>query len=192
MSSGLVNSEVQQGSLQALTEVYQQYFPAVWRYVAVHLHLDRSRHYLPADRPMIEDVVSETWLAAVRSIDKFDPARGSVQGWLLGIARNKVNDYWNRNKLRPCEPAAEAADPGQTPEESLQTRETQSLVHRALDRLDDQERIVLEWSYLDGANVQEIAQRVGKSYRAAEALLYRARIAFRAHFEALRTETTEP
>ena len=181
MTSGLAIHEVSQGNRQALTEVYRQYFPAIWRYVAAHL---------PANRQAVEDVVSETWLAAVRGIGKFDPARGSVHGWLLGIARNKVNDYWIAcGKLPDSDPSAEPADHGPGPDQELITAEDRAGLLRILDRLEDSERLALEWKYLEGLSVREIARRLDmKTPKAAEDLLYRARNALRAHYQARRAE----
>jgi len=47
----------------------------------------------------------------------------------------------------------------------------------------DVERVALEWKYLDGLSVQEIAARLARTEKAAEALLYRARRSFLRIFE---------
>jgi RNA polymerase sigma factor (sigma-70 family) len=43
----------------------------------------------------------------------------------------------------------------------------------------DEERQVLEWKYLEELAVAEIAERLGRTEKAVEALLYRARRSFR-------------
>jgi DNA-directed RNA polymerase specialized sigma24 family protein len=48
-----------------------------------------------------------------------------------------------------------------------------------MDALPDDQRLALEWKYLDGLPVREIAHRMGRTEKAAETLLYRARNAFR-------------
>src|SRR5262249_19306208 len=80
---------VQQGDQTALGVLYSRYFPAVWRYVCVRLG---------GNQHDAEDVVSETWIAAIRGIHGFDSKRGVVYGWLVGIAKNKVNDFLRRKK----------------------------------------------------------------------------------------------
>ena len=52
-----------------------------------------------------------------------------------------------------------------------------------LDSLPAEERVVLEWKYLDRCTVREIAERLGRTEKGAEALLYRARNAFRTAYE---------
>jgi RNA polymerase sigma-70 factor, ECF subfamily len=52
-----------------------------------------------------------------------------------------------------------------------------------MDRLPDDERLVLEWKYLEDLPVREIAGRLGRSEKAVESVLYRARRSFRSMFE---------
>ena len=49
-------------------------------------------------------------------------------------------------------------------------------------QLVDEERLVLEWKYVDEMAVKEIAVRLGRTEKAVENLLYRARKSFRAAF----------
>ncbi|HYU25878.1 MAG TPA: sigma factor-like helix-turn-helix DNA-binding protein, partial [Thermoanaerobaculia bacterium] len=55
----------------------------------------------------------------------------------------------------------------------------------ALDRLPRHYGDVLEWKYIEGAAVNEIAVRLGTTAKAAESLLTRARSAFREAFTTL-------
>ena len=52
--------------------------------------------------------------------------------------------------------------------------ETKDAVVRALDALDDEERLALEWKYIESLSVRDIAERLGRSEKAVEAILYRA------------------
>jgi RNA polymerase sigma factor (sigma-70 family) len=76
---------------------------------------------------------------------------------------------------------AACADAG-NPEASLIRAETRDAVIRALDALADEERLVLEWKYVESLSVRDIAERLGRTEKAAEAILYRARISFRATY----------
>src|SRR5262249_17185933 len=74
---------VQRGDRNAFGLLYQRYFPSVWRFVYARLRGCSCQD--------VEDVVSETWVAAIRGIGHFDPQRGTVFcSWLVGIAKNKV------------------------------------------------------------------------------------------------------
>jgi RNA polymerase sigma-70 factor (ECF subfamily) len=165
---------IQAGDATALQPLYERYLPAVWRFAC---HQLRNLH-------AAEDVVSETFLAAVRAVAGLEPEAGSVGGWLIGIARHKVGDHRRRTlRMVPCEEAVEAAgaDPADAPDPAagLEVAENREAVLRVMDRLPDDERLALEWKYIDGLSVGEVAGRLGRTEKAAEALLYRARQSFR-------------
>ena len=176
MTDGELVRAVQQGDRASLEVLYQRHLPGVWRYLDSHL---------PRGRQATEDLVSETFLAAIRAVASFDPAQGSVGGWLLGIARNKLRDHLRR--------AGREGDGGQARDEAVEATtaeadqglladEVRRSVLQTLDALDEEHRLVLEWKYVDSLSVREIAERLGRSERAVEAMLYRARDSFRAAF----------
>jgi RNA polymerase sigma factor (sigma-70 family) len=70
-----------------------------------------------------------------------------------------------------------------SPSAPLEVVETKNRVHRALDALPERQRIVLEWKYLDGLSVREMAERLGETEKAIESVLYRARREFRRLFD---------
>lgn len=69
--------------------------------------------------------------------------------------------------------------------DALQKRETARLVQVVLDRLPSRYGDALEWKYIEGLSVAEIAERLGVATKAAESLLSRARAAFRDAFSAV-------
>jgi RNA polymerase sigma factor (sigma-70 family) len=68
------------------------------------------------------------------------------------------------------------------PESEAGRRELSRLVQLTLDQLPGQYGQVLEWKYIQELSVDEIANRLGVGYKAAESLLTRARQAFRDAF----------
>jgi RNA polymerase sigma-70 factor (ECF subfamily) len=56
--------------------------------------------YLTRDRETAEDLASSTFEKAVRLWERFDPARGSVRTWLLGIARTTALDWFRAESRR--------------------------------------------------------------------------------------------
>ena len=73
---------------------------------------------------------------------------------------------------------------GEGPEDALEHAEVARRVHTVLDRLPGRYSDALEWKYVDGLSVQEIAERLRVTPKAAESLLSRAREAFRDGFSA--------
>ncbi|GAA3974085.1 RNA polymerase sigma factor [Actinomadura viridis] len=62
--------------------IYDRYFTEIYRYVAARLGRDAA-----------DDVAAETFYAAFRKRDRFDPVRGAVRPWLYGIATNLVGQH---------------------------------------------------------------------------------------------------
>jgi RNA polymerase sigma-70 factor (ECF subfamily) len=127
---------------------------------------------------LAEDLTAETFLAAVTAV-----LRGAVPeltvAWLIGVARHKLADHWRRlareeSKLELVhgeldevdDPWAEALDVARA--------------HDVLARLGGHHRAALTLRYLDGLPVPEVADHLDRSVHATEALLVRARRAFRA------------
>ncbi len=169
---------VQRGDLTAWELLYARCLPTVWRHACA----------LAGDRLVVEEIVSETFLAFVRSVPAFDPETVHLHGWLRGVVQNKAADQGRqaakrrrlaaaaRNGSVGSEGSAEVSDP-------LETEETRQDVLSALDRLPELQRLVLEWKHADDQSVREIAARLGQTEKSVESLLYRARKEFRRLFE---------
>ncbi len=174
MDDGELIRAIRGGDRAALAVLYQRYVKAVWRYAHAHLSSDWEQ---------TEDLVSETFLAAIRTVQTFDLKQGTVYGWLLGIARNKLRDHFRRAhrvmETERAEISAVADRNSRDPDEGAIAAETRDAVIRTLDAMNDDERLVLEWKYVESLSVQEIAERLGRRGKAVEAILYRARASFR-------------
>jgi RNA polymerase sigma-70 factor, ECF subfamily len=103
--------------------------------------------------------------------------------WLIGVARHKLADHWRQVgreqrglRLLDGEPAR-VEDPWQTVVDRIRAREV-------LDGLGAHHRAALTLRYLDGLPVPEVAQHLDRTLHATEALLVRARAAFRRIYEA--------
>ncbi|MCX5669845.1 MAG: sigma-70 family RNA polymerase sigma factor [Planctomycetota bacterium] len=173
---------IRAGDETALEALYHRYLPSVWRYACSQL---------AGNVHAAEDVTSETFLAAVRQVGALRPEGGSVAAWLVGIARHKIGDLQRRRRrerLADTDPAETGLPCPGAPDgaAAMETAETRASVKQVMDALADDERLALEWKYLDGLSVREIALRLGRTQKAAEAVLYRARNAFRTAFERAR------
>lgn len=173
MTDGELWNLAREGDEPAWRTLYQRYLPTVWRYVFLRLGRDRQ---------LVEDVVSETFLALVRLLSTREAPVDSLAGWLLSVARHKIDDQWRRDGRQEtmlaqvcqttCDAAADAAS-------ECEQHEVRLRVLSLLGELPPDERMVLEWKYLDGHSVREIARRLGRTEKAVESLLFRARRAFR-------------
>ena len=153
------------GDERAWRAWYGESFPglyayALWRCGGLRQHAD--------------EVVQETWLAAVRRLRSFDPARGSFAGWLRAIAANVLRNHFRRERRRAAgHPAAHDAGAEE------ERRERAERVAAALAALPERYEAVLRAKYLEGQAVAAIAAATGDTPKAVESLLSRARQAFR-------------
>lgn len=130
------------------------------------------------DRSVADDVIQEVWLESLKRIQQFDPARGEFRGWLFEIARRRVAGYWRKRISMPlCEEleSATPTDPQLLPTEILDRLDRAAIVRAALLAMAPERCRVLTAKYQDDQTVAEIAAREGKSVKAIESLLTRAR-----------------
>lgn len=158
----------QPSSAQALLDLYDRGLPSVYGYLVSRC----------GSAATAEDLAAETFLAAVTAVKK-DPAMEINVGWLIGTARHKLVDHWRRSSreerhLRSLD-AAVVEDPWDT---SLNV----ALARSVLERLGSHHRTALTLRYLDGLSVPEVATILGRTVHATEALLVRARNAFRMEY----------
>ena len=131
------------------------------------------------DRGTAEDLTSDTFLAAMDAARKDTPPAISVP-WLLGVARHKLADHSRRRHDRFSVPVAELPEPA--PADDWDVALDRIVAESVLARLPEQHRTVLALRYMDDCSVPECAQLIGRTVHATEALLVRARRAFRSHY----------
>ncbi len=179
------------GDRAAFDDFSQRLVPALYRFAA-------SR--LASDRELTRDIVQTTVCKALARLETY---RGSASllTWLCACCRNEIAMHFRRLGSRPREtPLAEEPHrivPAEfvvapRSESMLLDRESAAWVHTALDRLPSDHSRVLEWKYIEGISVNEIAERLGKSPKAAESVLTRARAAFRDTYRQLMEELGQP
>jgi len=124
-----------------------------------------------------EDLTAEVFLAAVRR----PPAELSV-AWLVTVARHKLVDHWRRDERDRQRLAALGT---QTPvvEDPWNVHLDSSRAREVIAVLGGHHRAALSLRYLDGLAVAEVARHLGRTMHATEALLVRARQAFRRVYE---------
>ena len=165
---------------KAAAEFVSRYADPVYAYV--------SRRLAPR-RDLVEDVVQDVFLAALQKLATF-AGQSSIVGWLLGIARHKVEDVY-RAKLREPDPlpddgdapgAGSTVDPGL--DELIDAARAEEKTRRILERLPAAYSAALLWRYWEQRSIREMAAQTDKTEKAIERLLARARISFRRLWEA--------
>jgi RNA polymerase sigma factor (sigma-70 family) len=162
------------GDEAALREAYLRFAPSVQ-----HLALATLRN--PADA---EDVVQVTFVAAWQARKSFEPGKGGLLGWLLGIARRKVVDrlreltrqYRATDSVRQAAQAPVENDPGDRLVERL-------VIADELAALPDEQRRVLELAFYDDLTHQQITALTGLPLGTVKSHLRRGMARLRTRWE---------
>jgi RNA polymerase sigma-70 factor, ECF subfamily len=124
-------------------------------------------HRIVGEPGMAEDVTQEAFLSIWRSTARFDAARGSVRGWVLGVVRNRAIDALRRSarpapKLDLDDDAVLETQPAeQRTEVEAIRRETAGRLRQALGLLPREQSQVIELAYFGGFSHSEIADMLG-------------------------------
>ncbi|TCN28343.1 RNA polymerase sigma-70 factor (ECF subfamily) [Kribbella orskensis] len=140
----------------------------------LHAYLSRRTSGGVAD-----DLLADVWLAAFGSRDTFDPELGSARGWLFGIARHILQNYYRRHKLRAVLGRAFRADrptdEGAAVDARLDAAALVPALREALRSLPAVERellLLVAWEHLTPS---EAGQVLGIPAGTARSRLHRAR-----------------
>jgi RNA polymerase sigma-70 factor (ECF subfamily) len=170
----------------AAAAFFDSYFARLYRFVALRVE--------SADA--CEDVVQEVMIKAIRKMHTYR-GEAALFTWLCQIGRHEISDYYAHfgRKEAPLvsldddphiRAALESLAAGQVDEADRLALE--QIVQLTLDYLPDKYGKALEWKYLEGLSVEEIAERFGDGVIAVQSLLARARSAFRQGFAEIRRE----
>ncbi len=130
---------------------------------------------------LVDDLAQEVFLAAWKSLGNY---RGdsTLKSWLLGIAKHKVEDHYRRRlreSLVELPDDDDILDPGVNQELRLLGEMQHRWTWEILSELPENYGLVLRWRYWEQRNASEMAELTGRSEKAVERLLYRAREQFR-------------
>jgi RNA polymerase sigma-70 factor (ECF subfamily) len=155
----------------ALLDLYEAALPEVYRYLLARC----------GNRTLAEELTSETFLGAVSACRKEGAAPVSTP-WLIGVARHKLVDHWRRAE-REERGLRLAHDTGPDTVDPWDERLDALVARDVLGSLGPHHRAALTLRYVDGLPVPEVARHLGRTTGATEALLVRARTAFRRAYQ---------
>lgn len=171
------------GDEPAFDEFFADYFPRLYRF---------ARGRLGGNDDAAEEVVQAAMIKAVHRLHTYR-GEAALFTWLCAVCRREIATWLERAARAPVPLVddvpdirsaldALAAAAHDDPESELRRKELSHLVQATLDHLPGRYGEVLEWRYIEGIAVSEIADRLGVGYKAAESLLTRARQSFRDGF----------
>ncbi len=166
--AALVRS-AQQGDSEAFGELYDLYMGMVFRYV----------YYRIGSWTAAEDIVSETFLRALRNIGTFTWQGRDIGAWFITIARNLIIDSRKSRRAQLEFPTDDILSAGQDvvvsgPEESVLAVITGRALMDTVRTLSPEQQECVVLRFVEGLSVRETALAMGKNEGAIKALQYRA------------------
>jgi len=151
------------GDPEVFAELYGRYLDRVYGFILIRT----------GDVQDAQDLTSQTFLAALESINKYD-GRGSFGGWLFGIARHKIADHYRRRRDQVSLDDADLLHhPGPSPEDVAHTQLQLDRVAQALQGLDARQAEAVALRIFGQLDAIEVGQVMGKSQAAAKMLVHR-------------------
>ncbi len=166
---------LRQADAAAQAELCDAFGPRIGRYLA---------SLLGPRADAAEDLMVQTLVEASRNIGRFDPRKATFAAWLFGIARRQAQIERRRQRRRRSVPAAaqtsldsvaEQSAPGDLAEAAASRIEAKRRVSKLVGYLSETEMEVLVLRCLHQLSVKEIGQVLGRSERAIDSLLHRAK-----------------
>lgn len=174
--------QILKGDSKAFRTMFDRVFPRLYRFALARVE---------GDAQVAGDMVQLTFRKAIERLETWR-GEAALYSWFCQICRNTIID-WQRSQNReranvvPLEDLenvralldAMTAPVADQPETAAWQRDMQRLVQATVDVLPQKYGDVLEWKYVDGDSVNEIAERLDLGVKATESLLTRARNRFK-------------
>ena len=176
------------GDERAFSQFFDENFSRLYRFALTRLSNDPE-----STREVVQ-------MALAKALRKIHTYRGesALFTWLCVICRNELVDWMRRNaRYRETIVLTEdypgirevveslAAPIESDPDKQYRRSEASRFIQVALDKLPPKYGDALEWKYIEGYSVKEIAARMHLSHEAAQSLLARAKRAFKEIYDTL-------
>jgi RNA polymerase sigma-70 factor (ECF subfamily) len=155
-----------EGDKEAFGQLYDHYHVSVYRFL----------YYRVGSAPLAEDLTSETFFRALRSMSSFRWQGKDFGAWLMTIARNLTADHFKAGRTRLEQTTEDMQTLDSTadgPEQEVLATLTNEALLGALHELPAEQRECLVMRFLQGLSIAETAQILGRSSGAVKQLQLR-------------------
>ncbi|HHV71227.1 MAG TPA: sigma-70 family RNA polymerase sigma factor [Clostridia bacterium] len=155
----------QDGDLKIIEEICSSTWESVYRFV----------YFRVQNREEAEDITQETYVKAISYFQRNKIKVDKYDSFLKTVSLNILRDRWRRNKRRGVSVNLETINPEKMAiEDSTEITILQTLVRNALDKLNEEQKRVVELRILKGYSVAETAIMMKKNESSIRVLQYRA------------------
>ncbi|MCM3698149.1 MULTISPECIES: RNA polymerase sigma factor [Paenibacillus] len=180
MTDSQMIREIKEGNTELYSELMRRYQRKILAFV---YHMLKSAQL----EQLAEDLCSETFYKAFRSLHSFREVDASFSTWLYTIARNTVLSELRKQRSGnvPLEESGyvPVAPTEVVPEQAVLRSEKVGMVREAINKLPEKQRSALILREYDQLDYQEIASILGQSVSAVKSLLFRARSSVKSQLE---------
>jgi RNA polymerase sigma-70 factor (ECF subfamily) len=156
---------VQRRDPQALAQVHDAYYPAIFRYIAFRV----------GDHETAEDLTSEVFTRLLRAVNDSSAPRNTLRGWLYRVAANVVADHHRAGyRVKQVELDETMEGDAVDPSDALSGKQVLAELSDALAGLTDDQQNVISLRFGYEMAIKEVAQVMGKSEGAVKQLQARA------------------
>ena len=150
----------------AVNALYGRYNVRLYRFI-----LRRVRNEAVADE-LTNEVFMEIW----RNASKFE-GRSTPSSWIFAIAHNKSVSYLRKRREEGLDDglAAKIEDMDDTPEVATQKLDKASAIRRAMEKLSDAHRQVIDLVYYQEMSIREVSDIVGIAQNTVKTRMFHAR-----------------
>lgn len=158
-------SRAQSLDTDALTEIHDNYYVSVFRYMAFRV----------SDYQTAEDLTSEVFTRLLTALRDRNAPRNTLRGWLFGVASRVVSDYY-RKRYRVEQTSLDESLPSLAagPDQVVDAILSQERLHEAMDALTEDQKNVIALRFGQGLSIREASRTMGKSEGSVKMLQARA------------------
>lgn len=167
-----LEADFARGTGDSLRRAYELHGPLVHTFCRRSVGADRAN-----------DVTQEVFLTAWRQHHRYEPAKGSLAGWLVGIARFKVLEALRRRQLHLIDDEQPTATTSMVSPDDVEAMADRMLLSAALEELPERARSVVGLAFREQLTHQEIAERTALPLGTVKSDIRRSLDRMRRHLE---------
>jgi len=180
MTDSQLIREIKDGNVELYSELMSRYQRRILSFI---YHMLKSAKL----ESIAEDLTSETFYKAYKSLHTFRELDATFSTWLYTIARNTVLSELRKQKANMVSIEEVNIEPivsgDATPEQQLLLNERMHLVRKAIDQLPEKQRAAIILREYEQLDYQEIATILGQTVSSVKSLLFRARASIKGQLE---------
>ncbi|HEU5089637.1 MAG TPA: sigma-70 family RNA polymerase sigma factor [Roseiflexaceae bacterium] len=168
-----VITRAKQGDHEALTALYEEYSPLLYRFIL----------YRVGDAQLAEDLHADIFVRMLEDLPRYEDRGWKISAWLYQIARDRIIDTWRKQRRHPAVPLSDWHGFDESMERETEARVLCDEVTRSLGQLTPEQRDVIRMRFYLDMPITAVAEHLDRSPAAVKSLQYRGVRALSEMFE---------